>query len=274
LRPEARVRVEAFLSQVASASQALLMLAYDGTLAPLRAVRSEAAPYPGVVEHLRAIAACDHTRIVIVTGREASDVLSFLDVPRLEICGEYGLQRRFPDGRMTAVRPRPGSSEALVTAEHWLRYQHLHHLAEFKTGSIAVHWRGFPKMEIDKIRGQLALGWDSIARSAGLELFEFDGGLEVCVPEADKSRMVRILLGEMPPDSPAAYLADDSPDERAFRFLSSRGLTALVRPSRRRTAAQVWLRPPGDLLQFLRMWAEACGAPNPSEADCMEMKSR
>jgi trehalose 6-phosphate phosphatase len=36
-----------------------------------------------------------------------------------------------------------------------------------------------------------------------------------------------------------------------------RGLSVLVRRERRETAAQIWLRPPGELKVFLDRWARA-----------------
>ena len=52
-------------------------------------------------------------------------------------------------------------------------------------------------------------------------------------------------------------------DEEAFRVLNGRGLTALVRTQYRFTAAQVWLRPPDELIAFLNGCAEACGGAAP-----------
>jgi trehalose 6-phosphate phosphatase len=48
-------------------------------------------------------------------------------------------------------------------------------------------------------------------------------------------------------------------DEGAFRVLNGRGLTVLVRPKSRFTAAQMWLRPPAELVGFLSDWKTTCG---------------
>jgi len=37
------------------------------------------------------------------------------------------------------------------------------------------------------------------------------------------------------------------------------GLAVLVRPERRETAADLWIRPPRELLTFLKRWRDACG---------------
>ena len=146
---------------------------------------------------------------------------------------------------------------ALSDADRWLGYQRLRGAAEFKTGSIAVHWRGFDQERIEELRGRVLMGWQPIAKSSGLDLLEFDGGLEICAPEADKGDVVRSLLQGLPPGTPAAYLGDDATDERAFLAIQGHGLSVLVRPKWRHTNAQLWLKPPDELLAFLTQWLEA-----------------
>lgn len=61
-------------------------------------------------------------------------------------------------------------------------------------------------------------------------------------------------------DCPVAYLGDDLSDEAAFRAVQRvgrRGLGVLVRREWRDTAAEVWLRPPGELKGFLERWVKA-----------------
>jgi trehalose-6-phosphatase len=70
---------------------------------------------------------------------------------------------------------------------------------------------------------------------------------------------VRTILAESLPDAAVAYLGDDRTDEDAFRALNGKGLTVLVRPEYRPTAAEVWLQPPQELIQFLEEWLCASG---------------
>jgi trehalose-phosphatase len=100
-------------------------------------------------------------------------------------------------------------------------------------------------------------GWNLVAEHTGLELLEFDGGVEIRVPGVDKGDVVRFVLNEMEPGTPVAYLGDDATDEHAFRVIRGRGLTGLVRPHWRQTAAQLWLKPPEELVKFLKLWLEA-----------------
>ena len=51
-----------------------------------------------------------------------------------------------------------------------------------------------------------------------------------------------------------AYLGDDLTDEDAFRAIKGVGLGGLVRAEFRPTAADIWLLPPEELIDFLRQW--------------------
>jgi trehalose 6-phosphate phosphatase len=258
LQSEGQRRIERFLKAVGKAERSLLLLDYDGTLAPFREERNQAFPYPGIPRLLKEIICSGHTRVVIISGRDTSETIPLLGVvPTPEVWGLHGLQRRKPDGSVETVELEPRYLEALGAAERWLGYQQLRHKAEVKTGSIAVHWRGLSAGKAQELRGRVLLGWQPIAERSGLEFLDFDGGIEIRAPEADKGDVVRLVLSEMKPDTPAAYLGDDATDEHAFEAIRGHGLSVLVRPCWRPTAAQVWLTPPEQLLLFLTQWLQA-----------------
>lgn len=258
MQPEAAVEVESFLKTVAESNRSLLMLDYDGTLAPFHRDRSQAFPYEGVIPLLQQVISEGHTRVVMVSGRDSSETAALLGLnPAPEMWGLHGLQRRLPGGKVETLPIPPAIAEALSDADRWLNYQQLHPQREVKTGSIAVHWRGLTARECEEIRARVLLGWRTISEASGLQLLEFDGGVEIHAPDADKGDAVRTLLREVGPNVPAAYLGDDVTDERAFRALGERGLTVLVRPHSRRTAARAWLKPPEELLWFLQQWRDA-----------------
>jgi trehalose 6-phosphate phosphatase len=258
LNPQASLQIEALLRAVARASQSLLMLDYDGTLAPFRSDPEQALPYPGLLPVIQSIADACSSRIVIISGRNARDIVPLLGIePCPEIWGLHGLQRLLADGSCQLLPLERHTLDALAQAERGLRGEGLQQSAEFKPGSIAAHWRGLDATDAQSIRTRLLALWKPLADSTGLHLLEFDGGLEICAPEADKGDAVLTLMNEMHPHTPAAYLGDDTTDEHAFQAIGRRGLSVLVRPQWRPTAARVWLKPPGELLEFLSRWLEA-----------------
>ncbi len=263
MKPETQTQFAPFLRQLALASNANLILDYDGTLAPFRAKRARAYPYPGVEDILQKIIDNGRTRVVIVTGRDANEVHPLLKLhPRPEVWGVHGLQRLKPDGTLEIMSLNERSLDGLSDADRWLGYQQVRHAAEFKSGSIAVHWRGLNETDAEDLRARVELGWRPIAQHSQLNLLEFDGGVEIRAAEADKGNAVRTFLNEISSAAPAAYLGDDTTDESAFRAMKDRGLSILVRPKWRETSAQFWIKPPAELLDFLGQWLRSCADSN------------
>jgi trehalose 6-phosphate phosphatase len=258
-------QLEPFFRAVSLAEQSALLLDYDGTLAPFHIERNRAFPYPGVASLLEAIMRRGRTRVIVISGRDANELPPLLNIePRPEIWGVYGLQRLRVDGTMETLRPDKSSLKALVQAQEWLEYQQLLGAAEFKPGGIAVHWRGFDSLAVEDIRSRVLLGWRSIAEHEPLNLLEFDGGIEILSPGANKGNSVRTILREIEGDAPVAYLGDDSADEPAFRALGDRGISILVRSEPRPTAARFWLRPPQEVVDFLNLWLRSCAGKSAS----------
>jgi trehalose 6-phosphate phosphatase len=253
------MEVERFMKAVARARVSVLLLDYDGTLAPFCLNRQQALPYPRMTALLQEIVANGRTRVVIITGRNAHEVIPLLAVhPRPEIWGCHGLERLRPDGTCETPRVEEPVLRALAAADGWLKRQGLHNRAEFKTGALAIHWRGLDEATAAETHSQVLLGWIPIAQSTPMELLEFDGGIELRMPGRDKGDAVRTILDEIGPEVPVAYLGDDLTDERAFLALGTLGLSVLVRPEWRRTAAALWIRPPEGLREFLTRWLQAC----------------
>ena len=260
-RPAPETPLDALLARVEHATEALLMLDYDGTLAPFRVDPAQAAPYPGVVEILDAIMAQNTTRIVLVTGRRADDLLPLLGTrQRPEIWGSHGWECLLPDGRHQLSPVPDAALRALADAEEGARHTNEWGARlERKPCALAVHWRGLPLDSLPRIREWVDHEWSPLCASAPLNWLEFDGGVELRVSGKTKGDVVLHLLAESGTDIPAAYLGDDMTDEDAFAAIRGKGLGVLVRPQNRLTAAQVWLRPPEELLAFLQRWERARG---------------
>lgn len=238
-----------------------LVLDYDGTLAPFRQNRGEAFPYPGVRHSLERIIAAKNTRVVLVSGRPVEEVKTLLGiVPAPEIWGVHGLQRLRPNGVCEMACVADADLEVFGKAKSWLGLHGLQHLAEIKPGSIAVHWRGIPHEEADRIDGKVRAAWVPLAARGRMSLLEFDGGLELRLDGRNKGHAVRTILDELEPHVPMAYLGDDATDEEAFCALTGSGaLTVLVRSEWRETNAEMWIHPPDELLEFLNEWFQRTG---------------
>ena len=253
-------RRNSFFVRLSQSEQSALLLDYDGTLAPFRPERDRAQPYLWVPDLLEDIASRGHTRVVLISGRPAREIPRLLGLRTPpEIWGSHGMERLLPDGDYTVVQLDSRLNEAFATATASLDREGLGGRIELKPGSIAVHWRGLTRDEIGDIWTTALRILQPIAFSAGLELCHFDGGVEMRVRTPNKGDAVRAILREHTCDAPTAYLGDDVTDEDAFAALNPLGLTVLVRKEYRPTTAQLWLRPPTELLDFLEYWLITCG---------------
>ena len=230
----------------------LLLLDYDGTLAPFRAHRDEAVPYPGVREALERLPVEGPGRFALVSGRDVEDVSRLLGLAaKPEIWGGHGGQRRDLSGRILSRRLEPEQEAFLDRAGEMLAVRTAGVL-ERKSCSLALHTRAAGE------DGPLLLAkagrlWRKPAAAAGFALHAFDGGLELRLPGITKGEAVRVLAAENP-DSVLVYLGDDLTDEDAFKALGEHGLGILVRARQRKTAASGRLCPPEELLLFLNAW--------------------
>jgi trehalose 6-phosphate phosphatase len=249
-----------FLERVSRAPERLLLLDYDGTLAPFTPDRTRAFPYREIPELISKIMRCG-TRVVLVSGRPATELVFLSGIhPHPEIWGSHGIERLQPDGAYEVDSPPHLQAQALESAEKSLRAAGLGSRIEVKPGGIAVHWRGLSPEETAAVDSKVRRISSQLVSDYGLLLLPFDGGLELRAPGKNKGDAVLAILREAGKGATAAYLGDDQTDENAFRAIKGRGLAILVRSEPRPTMADVWLRPPDELGRFLRDWLSACGA--------------
>lgn len=244
-----------FLRHVHEAPARLLLLDYDGTLAPFHEDPARAMPYRGVREVLAAIARRDATRVVIVSGRPAHEVVPLIDMtPAPEIWGAHGWER-LHGGQLTIEEPPAETRDLLAnTKTAAAGVAALGARIEQKRASVAVHWRGLDYQAQAGVRELLLSQWAPLVQPGVSEILSFDGGLELRALGCNKHSAVKAVLASTSGAAAIAYLGDDLTDEDAYTAVRPRGLGILVRDEVRPTRADVWLRPPEELLEFLRHW--------------------
>lgn len=244
------------LAQV-SRGPSLLMLDYDGTLAPFREDRMQALPWPGVPERLDQLSTLGSVHLALVTGRSARELAAMLPMKRpVEIWGSHGREHLAVDGSYSSSDLAPAQRAVLDQIEKALREAGFATQIERKPASLAAHWRGLSAEAAKNIEQVARDSFRAGGERSGLQLLVFDGGVEVRSDSINKGHAALHMLTRFP-TAIAAYLGDDTTDEDAFSALRGRGLTLLVRPDPRPSQAVYWLRPPDDLLTFLDAWIGA-----------------
>lgn len=264
MTPEAAEKLDAFFAALSRGERALLLLDYDGTLAPFCVDRSEARPWAGIREMLKRIQLQGRTAIAVISGRPADEVARLLDLmPSPEIWGLHGAERLHGDGRREMEEFPEETRSTLDGLRERLKRESFGGLYEDKPNAVVMHWRGVSPDKAADIEARTLALFQPLAGAEGLNLLKFEAGVELRAG-SNKGDAVRAILKEAsgggPISLPVAFLGDDITDESAFRALNSLPMahvTALVRGEYRETAADMWLRPPGELLEFLQSWLEA-----------------
>jgi trehalose 6-phosphate synthase len=239
----------------------VLLLDFDGTLAPFRVERGAARPIRGALEALRRIAERGVAEVAIVTGRPAAAIPKLLPGLDVEIYGGHGFERLRPGRPLERVPLEPAQEAALrradgIVADLGLEAGRI----ERKYASVSVHVRGLDPDDARQLEERARQAFRPIARRGHLEILSFNGGVELRARGANKGTAVRAVLSRLPEGAFAVYLGDDTTDEDAFEALreTGRGDGVLVRARDpdRPSAASYRLAGSPAVLEFLRHLGE------------------
>jgi trehalose 6-phosphate phosphatase len=238
---------------------ALLILDYDGTLAPFVKMRMEAYLYPYVEQRLMVLMGLKNTRVVVVSGRGLSNLEILLKIfPSLELWGSHGFERKLPNGEKFYGEIDPKQREGIEIGKRAGQDKISLKFFEIKPYGVALHWRGIASEEKLSLINLIEPIWEKIVTEYDLEIHRFDGGLELRPKGQNKGDVFKSLLAEMSAKTSIAYLGDDLTDEEAFAAIGNRGLKVLVRERFRPTLADIHLIPPEELIVFFDRWISCC----------------
>ncbi|MGC9314240.1 MAG: trehalose-phosphatase [bacterium] len=246
--------LDTFFANLSKAKYPLLLLDYDGTLAPFVEDRDKALPYPSVVPIIEDIQRETRTKVVIISGRAVNNLLDLLRMdPIPELWGSHGLERLRSHSDYQKMELSLRELEILVAAEETAAEYIDENRIEKKPAGVAAHFRGKSDEDAKQLARSIRKAWVNIIGETNFEIHDFDGGIELRLAYVNKGLAVRELFKDNV-DYFGTYLGDDHTDEDAFKALSDGNLPVLVRPEYRKTSANIWIRPPEELKQFLNKW--------------------
>ena len=244
----------------------VLLLDFDGTLAPIAPTPDEAS-LPGdarrVLEELSNRPACT---VAIVSGRALQDVRAKVGIDGITYVGNHGLE---------IVRPGE-NPQPLDLARHKMLLERIREdlvrsleafpgaLIEDKGYSLAVHFRGTSDRDRPFVKAAVH---EAVRAHGGEDEIELGAGsmvLELRPPlGCDKGKIVHRMLEWEEQRFGAAnllaiYLGDDVTDEDAFKAIRERGWTVLV-GTPRISYAEYYLDGPRDVYTLLTKFASRGG---------------
>lgn len=253
------INLDDFFSRLSKPNKALLILDYDGTLAPFSENPNKAYPYPGIPERIKLIMQTKNTKVVVISGRALQGLKALLGIdPLPELWGSHGGERLQPNSKKPIVKKLESEIKNLIemaAVDGQTLAPGLY--CEVKPLSVALHWRDRDPNIAQEQGLRVLERWKKAIFEQPLEIHEFDGGIELRPKGVNKGEAVKTLLKEISPDTTIAYIGDDFTDEEAFDILKEKALKILARKTIRPTKADIQLIPPDELLWFLDRWIQA-----------------
>ncbi|HET8936386.1 MAG TPA: bifunctional alpha,alpha-trehalose-phosphate synthase (UDP-forming)/trehalose-phosphatase [Polyangiales bacterium] len=219
--------LEAAVQQLLAAKNRVLLLDYDGTLAPIAELPSLAAPNQQLLTLLRRLVDAPGTAVHIVTGRSQDSIEPWLGGLPLWLHVEHGLRSRKPDGTwLPSLRERP---QVIETASRiMLKYvQRLRgSFVESKAASVAFHYRRANPLAALEVVGTLRQELERACPE--VQLLDGHKVLELRQSGVSKNVAVNIALEHAPADSVILAAGDDRTDEDMFAALPEGALSIRV----------------------------------------------
>lgn len=232
----------------------LLVLDYDGTLAPFRVDPMQAFPMAGVRSALRTRAASGRPELAILSGRPVLELRTLLGQVCIPLIGCHGFEILDPEGNLTVLSPTLQQLEAFEGAEQAVKRCGFADLLESKTGSLALHTRGRHRRRAMQIEKRVIQEWSRFV-SPGVGMRRFNGGVELFCFGRNKGDALRDLIKDQPTGTFTVYIGDDETDEDAFRALGEEeGIGIKVGSPSKATAAKGFLPDCQSVKAFLDSW--------------------
>ena len=249
---------EELVAHLGPVEDLLVVLDFDGTLAPLVEHPDDSALAPGARDAIEAVLA--RTTVVVLTGRPVDDVLPRLEGLPVAVVGGHGTQAITVEGERTSLLDVDALRETLDALEPRLRDivdEDRGWYVEPKPTSIGVHHRRVADDEVEPTLGAVRDAMDEhLGEGPGWIRTEGKAITELRPDGVDKGTALQWLLDRH--EGTPLVLGDDVTDEDAFAVAREVGGHAvLVAEEPRETNATLRIDGPDEVVDLLRRLAVA-----------------
>lgn len=232
----------------------LLLLDFDGTLAPIVKSPSRAAVDSRARKALISLSRSPFYEVVIISGRSRRDLVRRLRFKNIRCVGAHGFEMGSEPGFLLPVAveriKRLHPLVRLLSRDLKKIFKNFKKVVvEHKKYTTSLHYRGLSKNFLSSFRKKLAdfkrrYRHYPIVWTQGKKLWEAR-----LSAQWDKGEAAKHLLKRFPGALPVAF-GDDSTDEDMFRAMKSKGITVRVGRSQNSTA-DYYLKSTEEVADFL-----------------------
>jgi trehalose 6-phosphate synthase/phosphatase len=255
--PSPRAELAAAITRARGAPRLVCLLDYDGTLVPFAPTPELAAPDPGLLGLLAALAARPGTEVHVVSGRKRETLERWMGTLPIGLHAEHGFWSRLPGGSWIAADVGDGSwREPVLAILRDFCDRTPGSLIEQKTAGLAWHYRSAdPEFGAAQAK-ELSLHLATLLSNVPVEILPGDMVLEVRPHGIHKGRVVRTVLRAGAEGALFLAIGDDRTDEDLFAALPEGSLAIHVGPAPSRAPLRV-----PDVRAARALLSEIAGAP-------------
>ena len=231
----------------------LVMLDFDGTLAPIVEYAGDAVLPAAAEQHLRKLAASPAIDLAIVSGRAIADLHPRIGVDGIDFSGNHGRERLKPGSSRTELDSSVRVIVAQVCEQVRKEVSGISGVyVEDKGLTTSLHYRQVPAEFHAKVRDVVR----EVERTFGAAIELAEGK---CVFDffpadgANKGKAVMALLAERGGAAKVLpiYCGDDTTDETVFRVLPLQAITVYVGSGETESAARFRVDDTAEVAEFL-----------------------
>lgn len=240
---------DAVAERLAAARRLLLMLDFDGTLAPIVPRPSDARVPERTLETLAALRDCPCVDIAVVSGRGARDVRNLLGLGGIDYFGCHGRERIRPGSGVVEMDRRGRNAIRSVCERLSADLSGVEGFeVEDKGVSAAAHYRNTApgdRAGIERTVLAAVAATPSVQVARGKMVYDMTP-----VDGVDKGTATMALVHES--GGFPLYFGDDTTDETAFGALPEEAVTVFVGPAGQRSTARYRVGDPSEVWEALR----------------------
>lgn len=236
-----------------AARRRLLLLDYDGTLAPIVALPEQAAPSKHVTKLLASFTSDPATTCVVISGRAAKDLEKWLGRLSLAFVAEHGFMWRTKDGTWS---PHVKTTTEWKIGVRLLMEKYVKFLPgsfiEEKTAAIAFHYRKAAHADKETYLQNLLRQLKAYSQNETpvLQVMEGKEVYEVMSSVSSKGESALEWYYKEPWDFVMA-IGDDITDESMFKALSDKSMVFTIKVGSGVTTAKYRIESQKEVIELL-----------------------